>query len=81
MSKTKNNCRGCGACRRIYYKGYFGFCAYRDMYYCAEHNKVINLDCGCERKRTKKPSYDFSAERFDDVIKDIEFLMDYYGDF
>ena len=80
MTKRKNKCNNCEFCKGVYFEGYYKYWIFRNIYYCVTLNKIIDVDDGCEQWRKRKPHYDFSAERFDGVVKDIETLAEYFGD-
>lgn len=80
MTKRKNKCNNCEFCKRVYFEGYYRYWHFRKIYYCVKLNKITDVDDGCEQWRKSKPCYDFSAQRFDGVIKDIEAIAEYLGD-
>lgn len=71
--KSKN-CKNCGACKRVYCTIWFGF--YKiDRFYCSERDNVLTDFNGCERWRKQKNRYDLSAQRFNDAVSDIQFIL------
>lgn len=81
MNRAKNRCKDCDACKNIYDKGQFMFWIRCNHYYCVVFEKLIeDVNGFCENWQKKKPSYGLSVQRFDDVIKDIEWLINYIGD-
>lgn len=77
MKRIRNRCARCDACKRVYFKGYYRYWTFRKIYYCATLNKIIDVNDGCEQWCKKEACYDFSAQRFDDVIKDVKKISQY----
>lgn len=54
----------------------FGFKFWRNKkYYCAQHNKPITVNDGCDEWKIRKNEYDLSLQRFDSVQDDINWLL------
>lgn len=81
MGRIKNNkCIRCNACKQVYYKGRVAFWVYRGPYYCTVLNKLTDVNGGCEQWRKKVYKYNLSKQRFDGVIKDVQWLIDNMSD-
>lgn len=80
MTRRKNKCNNCEFCKRVYFEGYYRYYYFREIYNCAMLNKIIDVNSNCEQRRKRNIRYDFSAERFDGVIKDLETLAEFFGD-
>ena len=74
MSRANNSCKNCKYCKQLCLKGAFSFWEC-NKWYCAHFNKIINAESVCDNWQKEKRHYDLSAERFDNVIKDIEWLI------
>lgn len=74
----KNNmtCKTCGCCKIVYERFYFRY--WRGFqYYCTACEKLIGKDGGCAHWRKRKAETDLSAQRFDSVMQDVAFLLEY----
>lgn len=78
MTQAKNKCRNCNACKQLYEKGFYLYWSH-NRFYCTTLNKLIDVNNVCENWQKKKQNYDLSSERFDNVIKDVEWLIDRIG--
>lgn len=48
------------------------------IYYCTKHDRIINnTDKACKYFKLHNKVIDLSAQRFDNAINDIEFLIEY----
>ncbi len=69
-----NKCKTCDYCKRLY--SMFGFRFWRSKkYFCAQQNKPICVDGGCDKWKARKQRYDLSAQRLDSVADDINRLL------
>ncbi len=72
-------CRECDECKRVYRQSRCIF--WRDkLYYCCVKEELVQRNSFCGNWRKKETCYDFSLQRFDEVEKDIEFLLEYFKD-
>ena len=75
MNRAKNKCKDCNACKQLYEKGFYSYW-YCNSFYCATLNKLVDGNNVCENWQKQERNYDLSSDRFDKVIKDIEWLID-----
>ena len=80
MSRMSSKCSNCDFCKRVYFKGWFNFLVRRSIFYCEFCKKLVNADDVCENRQRTKADCNLTAERLDSVIKDIEWLKEYFGD-
>ena len=73
--KSKNNtCATCQSCRQVY----AGFCKLwaQRKYYCTQREEMIDQADSCEHWQRKRPQYALSLQRFDEVERDLLFLLE-----
>lgn len=78
-TKKTKNCKNCNACIALYRKLFCGF-SKLNVIMCSERNQFQNLKDTCELWRPKINSFDFSKQRFDRVLSDIDYLLKEYRD-
>ena len=71
-------CKTCDNCKSIYRLALFRH--YKcEKHYCVGRNDLTNAEGCCERwKRKRRENVDLSSGRFDEVIEDIKYLMEYF---
>lgn len=80
MSSTKiKTCRNCNRRKSLYekYCCTYALCRY---YYCALHDKTVNLDGSCEDWTKARDEYDLSKKRFDEAEEDVKIILEHLKD-
>ena len=73
--KKSKKCETCNACKQLYRNYCYKFWGY-GKYYCTFRGVLTERENSCEQWQLKKTEEDLSAERFNEVQKDIEFLIE-----
>lgn len=76
MSKA---CKYCDMRKAVYRITWYRYSKYT-LYYCTKHNRIVSNAETCEHFKPRKNTVDLSVQRFDNAIKDIEFMIGYLKD-